>query len=310
MLRQRTLKTEIRASGVGVHTGDKVYLTLKPAPVNTGIVFRRVDLKKPVEIPAQAKYVGDTTLSTCLVKDNVRVATIEHLMSAFAGLGIDNAYVELTAAEVPIMDGSAGPFVFLIQSADIYEQNALKQFIRIKKSIAAKSGDKRVTLKPHQGFKVKFTINFDHPMFQPDGQMAKLDFSSTSYVKEISRARTFGFVSEFELLRQANLAQGASLDNAIAIDNYRVVNEDGLRYEDECVRHKILDVIGDLYLLGCGIIGAFEGYKSGHALNNKLLQIMYENQKAWEYVTFDEKDKAPITYSPVLEDADLAGSIA
>jgi UDP-3-O-[3-hydroxymyristoyl] N-acetylglucosamine deacetylase len=302
MLRQRTLKNEINASGVGVHTGDKVYLTLRPAPVNTGIVFRRVDLEQPVAIPAKHDYVGDTTLSTCLVKDNVRVATIEHLMSAFAGMGVDNAYVDLTASEVPIMDGSASPFVFLIQSADIFEQNAPKRFVKIKKPIITKCGDKQVTIKPHRGFKVKFTVNFEHPLFPKQGQSATLDFSSTSFIKEVSRARTFGFVSEFEQLRQSNLALGASLDNAIALDDYRVVNQDGLRYEDECVRHKILDVIGDLYLLGCGVIGAFEGHKSGHALNNRLLRDLYRDDNAWEMVTFEEADKSPIAFTPLYDE--------
>ncbi len=297
MIKQRTLKNVIRATGVGLHTGDKVLLTLRPAAPDTGIVFRRVDLPEPVEIPATAANVGDTRLSTTLEKDGVRISTVEHLLSAFAGLGIDNAYVDVSAAEVPIMDGSAGPFVFLIQSAGVEEQNRLKRFIRIKETVEVRDGDKFARFEPFDGFKVSFGIDFDHPAFTEETQFASIDFSSTSFVKEVSRARTFGFLREIEMLRQKNLALGGSMDNAIVVDDYRVLNEDGLRYEDEFVKHKILDAIGDLYLLGHSLIGAFYGYKSGHALNNRLLRKLIATPRAWEEVTFDEGDGlAPISY--------------
>jgi UDP-3-O-[3-hydroxymyristoyl] N-acetylglucosamine deacetylase len=294
--RQRTLKNLISATGVGLHTGQKVYMTLRPAAPNTGIVFRRVDLDQPVEIRACAQGVGDTSLSTTLVRDGVRISTVEHLLSAFAGLGIDNAYVDLTASEVPIMDGSASPFVFLILSAGITEQNAPKRFIRIRKPIQVEHGDKWARFEPYEGFKVGFTIEFDHPLFRSSTQTAELDFSSTSFVKEVSRARTFGFMKDIETLRQRNLALGGSLDNAVVVDDYRIVNEDGLRYDDEFVKHKMLDAIGDLYLLGHSLIGAFSGYKSGHALNNQLLRALLAEESAWEAVTFDEGDPAPIPY--------------
>ena len=298
-IRQRTLKRSIRAAGIGVHSGEKVYLTLRPAPVNTGIVFRRVDLDPAVEIRALAENVGDTTLSSCLVnKDGVRIATIEHLMSAFAGLSIDNAYVDLSASEMPIMDGSAGPFVFLIQSAGIEEQKSIKEFIRIKKKIEIKDGDKSVVLEPYNGFKVSFILDYNHPLFKNKKQKATLNFSSTTFVKEISRARTFGFLSEFEYLRANNLALGGSLDNVIVIDKYKILNEDGLRYSDEFVRHKILDVVGDLYLLGANIIGAFQGYKSGHALNNQLLRTLLADETAWERVSFKKAKEVPISFLP------------
>ncbi len=297
MIRQRTLKNVIRATGVGLHTGEKVYLTLRPAPADTGIVFRRVDLPEPVEIPAIAANVGDTRLSTTLEKDGVRISTVEHLLSAFAGLGIDNAYVDVSAPEVPIMDGSAGPFVFLIQSAGVEEQNRPKKFIRILERVEVRDGDKFAYFEPLEGFKVSFGIDFDHPVFTDDTQFASIDFSSTSFVKEVSRARTFGFLREIEMLRARNLALGGSMDNAIVVDDYRVLNEDGLRYEDEFVKHKILDAIGDLYLLGHSLIGAFYGYKSGHALNNKLLNKLISMPQAWEEVTFDDDDAlAPISY--------------
>lgn len=297
MIRQRTLKNVIRATGVGLHTGEKVFLTLRPAAPDTGIVFRRVDLSDPVDIPAVAANVGDTRLSTTLEKDGVQISTVEHLLSAFAGLGIDNAYVDVSAPEVPIMDGSAGPFVFLIQSAGVEEQSRLKKFIRIKESVEVKEGDKFARFEPFEGFKVNFGIDFDHPVFTDDTQYASIDFSSTSFVKEVSRARTFGFLREIEMLRERDLALGGSMDNAIVVDDYRVLNEDGLRYEDEFVKHKILDAIGDLYLLGHSLIGAFYGYKSGHALNNKLLNKLIATKGAWEEVTFDEEDGlAPITY--------------
>ena len=297
MIRQRTLKNVIRATGVGLHTGEKVYLTLRPAPADTGIVFRRVDLLEPVEIPAIAANVGDTRLSTTLEKDGVRISTVEHLLSAFAGLGIDNAYVDVSAPEVPIMDGSAGPFVFLIQSAGVEEQNRPKKFIRILERVEVRDGDKYARFEPFEGFKVSFGIDFDHPVFTEDTQFASIDFSSTSFVKEVSRARTFGFLREIEMLRARNLALGGSMDNAIVVDDYRVLNEDGLRYEDEFVKHKILDAIGDLYLLGHSLIGAFYGYKSGHALNNKLLNKLVATPSAWEEAVFDDEGAlAPISY--------------
>jgi UDP-3-O-[3-hydroxymyristoyl] N-acetylglucosamine deacetylase len=296
MIRQRTLKNVIRATGVGLHTGEKVYLTLRPAAADTGIVFRRVDLDEPVEIEAKAENVGETTLSSTLVKDGVKISTVEHLLSAMAGMGIDNAYVDLSAPEVPIMDGSAGPFVFLIQSAGIEEQEAPKRFIRIKRSIVVEEDDKWVRFDPFDGFKVALEIDFDHPVFKGRSQLAEIDFSTTSFVKEVSRARTFGFMSQLEMLRARNLALGGSLDNAVVVDDYRVLNEDGLRYEDEFVKHKVLDAIGDLYLLGCSLIGAFSGHKSGHALNNKLLCALLADKEAWEQVTFDDPTKAPISY--------------
>lgn len=301
MINQRTLKNIIRATGVGIHTGKKVYLTLRPAPPNCGIVFCRTDLNKPVYIPAIAQNVGDTTLSTSLVRNGVRISTIEHLMSAFAGLGIDNAYVDVNAAEVPIMDGSAGPFVFLIQSAGIEEQRAAKKFIRIKRKIEVKNADKRIIIKPFDGFKVSFTIDFNHPVFNDNIQYGEIDFSSTSYVKEISRARTFGFLSEFEYLQANNLALGGSLDNVVVIDDYRVMNEDGLRYKNEFVKHKILDAIGDLFLLGHNLIGSFQGYKSGHALNNVLLQTLLAETQAWEIITFKDSKHVPVGIIPAIE---------
>lgn len=297
MIRQRTLKNVIRATGVGLHTGEKVYLTLRPAAPDSGIIFRRVDLDEPVEIPATPENVGDTTLSTTLIKDGVRISTVEHLLSAMAGLGIDNAYVDLNAAEVPIMDGSAGPFVFLIQSAGIEEQNAPKRFIRIKKSVRVEDGDKWVNFEPFDGFKVAFTIDFDHPAFKEGSQIAEVDFSTTSFVREVSRARTFGFMNQIEQLRANNLALGGSLDNAVVVDDYRVLNEDGLRYVDEFVKHKILDSIGDLYLLGHSLIGAFSGHKSGHALNNELLRALLAQEDAWEEVTFEDAATAPISFA-------------
>jgi len=296
MIKQRTLKNVIRATGVGLHTGEKVYLTLRPAAADTGIVFRRVDLETPVDIPAKAEFVGDTTLSTTLIRDGVRISTVEHLLSAFAGLGIDNAYVDVSAPEVPIMDGSAGPFVFLIQSAGVEEQNAPKRFIRILEPVEVRDGDKIARFEPFDGFKVQFAIDFDHPAMDGEGKRSVIDFSSTSFVKEVSRARTFGFLRDIEMLREQGLALGGSMENAIVVDDFRVLNEDGLRYEDEFVKHKILDAIGDLYLLGRSLIGAFSGYKSGHALNNQLLNALMERTEAWELVTFEEEDTVPISY--------------
>ena len=296
MIRQRTLNNTIRATGVGLHSGEKVYLTLKPAPVDSGIIFRRVDLEPVVDIPANALQVGETTLSTTLVKAHAKVDTVEHLLSAMAGLGIDNAIVELSAQEVPIMDGSSGPFVFLLQSAGIAEQDAPKKFIRIKRKIEVREGDKIASFVPYNGFKVSFEIDFDHPVFRQSVQKASLDFSSTSYVKEVSRARTFGFTKDLEYMRSKNLALGGSVKNAIVVDDYRVLNEDGLRYDDEFVKHKILDAVGDLYLLGHSLIGEFVGYKSGHGLNNRLLRELLKHEDAWEFVEFTESEAAPITY--------------
>jgi len=297
VIKQRTLKNVIRATGVGLHSGDTVYLTLRPAAPNTGIIFRRIDLDPVVEIEAKAENVGETALSTTLIQHGERVSTVEHLLSAFAGLGIDNAYIDLNAAEVPIMDGSAGPFVFLIQSAGIEEQSAPKQFIRITKPVVLEDGDKWAKFEPFDGFKVSFTIDFEHPAFTGRPQQVDVDFSSTSFVREVSRARTFGFMKDIEKLRENNLALGGSMDNAIVVDDYRVMNEDGLRYEDEFVRHKVLDAIGDLYLLGHSLIGAFSGHKSGHEVNNKLLRKLIVETDCWELVSFDEEKDAPISFS-------------
>jgi len=297
VIRQRTLKNVIRATGVGLHTGEKVLMTLRPAPANCGIVFRRVDLGPTAEIKAEPNLVRDTALSTTLVNDEgVRVATIEHLMSALAGLGIDNLYVDLSAAEVPIMDGSAGPFAFLIQSAGIAEQNAPKRFIRLKKTVEVREEDRWARFEPHEGFRVNFTIEFDHPVIRSHSCKADLEFSTTSYLKEVARARTFGFMRDIEYLRQRNLVLGGSLDNAVVLDDYRVLNENGLRYEDEFVKHKVLDAIGDLYLLNRNPIGAFFGHKSGHELNNQLVREVLADETAWEEVTFEDDRPAPISY--------------
>ena len=296
MLRQRTLKTAIRATGVGLHNGEKVYMTLRPAAENAGITFRRVDLEEPVDVPADPKLVGETTLGTTLIKDGVKVATVEHLMSALAGLGIDNLNVDLSAAEIPIMDGSAGPFVFLLQSAGIEEQTAAKKFIRIRKKVRVEEGDKWAELTPFNGFKVNFEIDFDHPVLKKHKQSASLEFSTTSFLKEISRARTFGFLTDIESLRERDLTLGGSIDNAVVMDEYRVLNEDGLRFRDEFVRHKILDAVGDLYLLGCCLIGEFTGYKSGHHLNNTLLRALLDQENQFEEVVFDDPRRSPVSY--------------
>ncbi len=301
MIKQRTLKNTIRATGVGLHTGDKIYLTLHPAEVNTGIRFRRVDLENPVTLCATPENVGETMLSTTLVKDGVKISTVEHLLSALAGLGIDNAIIDVSAAEVPIMDGSAGPFVFLIQSAGVVEQDAPKQYIRIKRSVRVTDGDKWAAFEPFDGFKVTFTIDFEHPAFPNHLKTATMDFSSTTFVKEVSRARTFGFMKDIEFLRENNLALGGSLDNAIVVDEDKVLNEDGLRYADEFVKHKILDAIGDLYLLGHSLIGEFKGYKSGHALNNQLLRALLDDTDAWEKVSFEDEASAPISFMRSVE---------
>ncbi len=297
MLRQRTLRHAIKATGIGLHSGEKVYLTLVPAPVDTGIVFRRVDLDPVVEIPARAESVGDTTLSTSLMAGGARVSTVEHLLAAMAGMGIDNAYVDVSAAEIPIMDGSAGPFVFLIQSAGIAEQDAPKKFIRVKRKVTVEEGDKVASFLPFNGFKVSFTIDFDHPVFRDRTAHATVDFSSRSFVRDISRARTFGFMHEIEYLRSKGLARGGSVDNAIVVDEYRILNQDGLRYDDEFVRHKVLDAIGDLYLLGHGLIGEYRAYKSGHALNNTSVRALLAQTDAWDLVTFEDEASAPISFA-------------
>ena len=307
MLKQRTLKKSMSATGVGLHTGDKVKMTLLPAAPDTGIVFRRVDLPDSVEIKVQPQYVCDTRMCSALEHDGVRVATVEHLMSALAGLGIDNIIVELTASEVPIMDGSSGPFVFLLQQAGIAEQAAPKKFIRIKKTVEVHDGDKWVRFEPYFGFKIDFTIDFAHPVFEQTVNNVKIDFADNSYIKEVSRARTFGFMHEVEALRSMGLARGGSLDNAIVLDEYRILNHDGLRYEDEFVKHKTLDAIGDLYVLGHPLLCAFTAYKSGHALNNQLLRTLMADADAWEYATFDKAEEAPngfqslVTSAPVLQ---------
>jgi UDP-3-O-[3-hydroxymyristoyl] N-acetylglucosamine deacetylase len=293
MLKQRTLKSLIRATGVGLHTGEKVTLTLRPAQPGTGIVFRRIDTPQPVDIPADALLVTDTRLCSALESKGVKVATVEHLMSAFAGLGIDNAYVDLTGAEVPIMDGSAAPFVFLLQSAGIEEQPAAKQFFRIRQTVEVKDGDKWARFDPYDGFKLTFSIVFDHPVFERSAQTATVDFAQTSYVKEVARARTFGFMQDVETLRSNGLALGGSMENAIVMDEYRVLNSEGLRYSDEFVKHKLLDAIGDLYLVGHPLLGAYSAHKAGHALNNALLRETLKRAEAWETVSFSRAEDAP-----------------
>ena len=296
MLKQRTLSSKIKASGVGLHTGKKISLTLKPAPTNSGISFIRTDIKAE-PIRASLENVFDTRLSTTLSNSHVKISTVEHLLSALAGLGIDNADIELDGPEVPIMDGSARPFVFMIQSAGIQEQNDSKKFIKIKKTIEVKEDEKWAKIEPFEGFKVAFTIDFNHPAFNESTQSSEIDFSSVSYLSQVSRARTFGFAKDIELLRRNNLALGGSVNNAIVIDDYKVINEEGVRFQDEFVKHKILDAIGDLYLLGHGLIGSFSAYKSGHQLNNLLLRELVNNQDAWEEVTIENNDKAPIFYT-------------
>jgi len=295
-LKQRTLKESVKATGIGLHSGAKVYMTLRPAPPNSGITFRRIDLDVPVDIPASALKVSQTTLGTTLENQGAKVATVEHLLSALAGLGIDNVFVDLTAPEVPIMDGSAAPFVFLLQSAGIEEQNSLKRFIRIKKTIEVGDGEKWARLTPHNGFRINFEIDFDHPVLRKHRQSARLDFSTTSFVKEISRARTFGFLTDIETLRKRDLTLGGSIDNAVVMDEYRVLNEDGLRFRDEFVRHKILDAVGDLYLLECCLIGEFTGYKSGHYLNNTLLRALLDQEDSFEEVIFSDSQSSPVSY--------------
>ncbi|KRG75972.1 UDP-3-O-(3-hydroxymyristoyl) glucosamine N-acyltransferase [Stenotrophomonas ginsengisoli] len=295
MIPQRTLTNTIRATGVGLHSGDKVYMTLRPAPVDSGIVFRRVDLDPVVEVPAKAELVTEVTLCTGLTCENAKIQTVEHLMSALAGLGVDNCIIELSSAELPIMDGSSGPFVFLLQSAGISEQAAPKRFIRVLKTVEVTEGDKVARFSPYDGFKLGFTIAFDHPAIPAKQSRAELEFSTAAYIKEIARARTFGFMRDLEYMRERNLGLGGSMDNAIVLDEFRVLNEDGLRFADEFVRHKILDAIGDLYLSGGQILGAYEGYKSGHALNNKLARALMADATAWEWASFPQSaDQQPV----------------
>lgn len=292
MIRQRTLKSPIRASGIGLHGGRKVFISILPAPVDHGVVFRRVDLSPAVDIPADALLIGETTLCSTLVRDGVKVATVEHIMSALSGMGIDNVLVELSSPEIPIMDGSAAPFMYLFQSAGIVEQNAPRTFLRVLQPVQVGEGDKYARLEPYEGFRLSFGIEFKHPAFKTSAQTATLEFSTASYMREVSRARTFGFMREFEMMRAKNLALGASLDNAVALDDYRVVNPDGLRYDDEFVRHKILDAVGDLYLAGRPILGAYSAYKSGHALNNQLACALLQDRQAWELVRFEDSAAA------------------
>ncbi len=293
MIKQRTLKTKTKTTGVGLHSGEKVTLGLRPAPVNTGIVFTRTDMEPAPHAKAEATSVVDTRLSTCISVGQTRVATIEHLMSAFAGLGIDNVYVDIDGPEVPIMDGSAGPFVFLIQSAGIEEQKAAKRFIRITRPVEVREGDKWARFEPFHGFRIAFTIEYRHPVFASGHQSVCVDFAQTSYIQELSRARTYGFMQDVEAMRSQGLALGGSLDNAIVMDEFRVLNSDGLRYDNEFVKHKVLDAIGDLYLLGHPIIGAYSGHKSGHALNNALLRRLLAEPTAYEIASFERGDQAP-----------------
>lgn len=297
MLKQRTLKSLIRATGVGVHTGHKVFMVLRPAPVDSGIVFCRTDLPGNPAVKAHALNVSETRLATVIEGNGARVSTVEHLMSAFAGLGIDNAYVDLSAEEVPIMDGSAGPFVFLLQSAGIEEQAKAKCYLRVKKTVEIRDGDKSVRLAPFEGFKLGFSIDFNHPVFASSASEVEIDFATVSFVKEVSRARTFGFTHEVEMLRERGLGRGGSLDNAIVIDDFRVLNADGLRYEDEFVKHKALDAVGDLYMLGHPLIGAFYGHKSGHALNNQLLRALLADETAYQMVTFESAESLPAAFA-------------
>ena len=293
MLKQRTLKSLIQTTGVGLHSGAKVTLVLRPAAPGTGVVFTRVDLSPPVELKADPFGVGDTRMASCLEKDGAKVATVEHLMSALAGLGVDNAYIDVDAAELPIMDGSAAPFVFLLQSAGIEEQNAAKKFIKVRKVVEVRDGDKWAKLEPYDGFRLTFSIAFNHPAVDQTGTRVTVDFEDNSYIREVSRARTFGFTQDVEALREQGLALGGSLENAIVMDEYRVLNADGLRYADEFVKHKVLDAVGDLYLAGHPLLGAFSAHKSGHAMNNMLLRALLADASAWDIVTFEDAARAP-----------------
>lgn len=298
MIKQRTIKQSVQVTGIGLHKGDKVTMTLRPAAANTGIVFRRIDLEPYADIPARADAVGDTMLCTCITNDDgVSISTVEHLASALAGMGIDNIIIEVDANELPIMDGSASPFIFLLQSAGIEELNAAKRFIRIKKPIRVEDGDKWAEFVPYDGFRMDFRIDFDHPAISETRQHMVMDFDSASYVDEVSRARTFGFMKDLEYMHANNLALGGSMDNAVALDEYRVLNQDGLRYDDEFLKHKILDAVGDLYLGGHSIIGEFRAYKTGHGLNNKLLCALLAAQECWEYVSYDSAEEMPIQFA-------------
>ncbi len=288
MVRQRTLRNAIRATGTGLHTGRRIGLRLMPAMPNTGVVFRRGDGPSHRTIGACPACVGDTTLSTTLAQDGVTVSTIEHLMAALAGLGIDNVHVEVDDEEVPIMDGSASPFVFLCQSAGIIEQPTPRRYIRIKRPVTVGDADRWVRLEPHDGLRIRFTIDFDHPLFPPGGQTETFDITTTSFIKELSRARTFGFTRDIQYMRQNNLARGGGLDNAVVLDDNSIINPGGLRYDTEFVRHKILDLLGDLYLLGRPVLGAVTAYKSGHTLNNQLLRTLLADPTAWEEITCEE----------------------
>ena len=296
MVKQRTLKNIIRAAGVGLHTGEKVFLSLRPAPPNTGIVFTRTDGDSPIPVKANAVNVSDTTMATSIGEGSNKISTVEHLMSAMAGLGIDNAFVDVSASELPIMDGSAAPFVFLIQSAGFQEQDAAKRFIRVLKELSYEEGGARVTISPHTGFRVEYTLDYDHPVFRTHVRHASVDFSTTAFVKEVSRARTFGFLADFEKLRSMDLARGGSLDNAVVVDDFRILNNDGLRQGDEFVKHKILDAIGDLYLLGHSVIGVFCGFKSGHSTNNALVRRLLADRDAYEVVTYSNESDNPISF--------------
>src|SRR3954471_8050931 len=293
MLRQRTLKTLISASGVGLHTGRKVRITLRPAAIDSGVVFRRVDLPSPVDIPARADAVGETRLSSCLVRGEAKVYTVEHLMSALGGLGVDNVYIDLDGPEVPIMDGSAAPFVLLLQQAGVVEQAAPKRFIRIRHRVEVTEGDKWARFEPHEGYRLSFSIDFKHPVIDRSTQSVTIDFGETSYLKEIARARTFGFMHDMEDLRENGLALGGGLDNAVVLDEYRVLNADGLRFADEFIRHKLLDAVGDLYLLGRPLLAAFSAHKSGHALNNRLLRAVLADATALEVASFERTEDVP-----------------
>ncbi|MCJ8319660.1 MAG: UDP-3-O-acyl-N-acetylglucosamine deacetylase [Colwellia sp.] len=304
MIKQRTLKESVSAMGVGLHKGEKVQLTLRPAPANTGIVFRRVDLDPVVDIKATPEAVGETTLCTCLVNEqNVKISTVEHLLSAVAALGIDNLIIDVDSFEIPIMDGSALPFVYLIQSVGIETLNVAKRFLRIKKPIRVQEGDKWAELLPYEGFKVNFAIEFEHPVIVNTVQKMQMDFSTCSFIKEISRARTFGFMKDIEYLRSHDLALGGSLENAIVLDEYRMLNKTELRYDDEFVKHKILDAIGDLYMGGVSILGELNAFKSGHALNNLLLREVFKQEDSWEYITYEDEEKSPIEYQEISSSA-------
>ncbi|HEX2651646.1 MAG TPA: UDP-3-O-acyl-N-acetylglucosamine deacetylase [Burkholderiales bacterium] len=303
MLRQRTLKSLVHATGVGLHTGQKVRITLRPAQPDTGIMFRRTDLAPPVDLPARADLVGETRLCSCLVKGEVKIHTVEHLMSALAGLGIDNAYVDLDGPEVPIMDGSAAPFVLLLQQAGIEEQGAPKRFLRLKKRIEARDGDKWAVLEPYEGFKLSFSIVYDHPVIEKSNTALTVDFAETSYLKEVARARTYGFMHDVEDLRNVGLALGGGLENAVVLDEYRVLNSEGLRFADEFIRHKALDAIGDLYMIGKPLLAAFSAHKSGHTLNNRLLRELLADAAACEVVTFERAEEAPAGVAGLLRQA-------